>query len=275
MQHGVWLTAGEGVDAARMVEKGVLAEESGWDGVFVSDSLPFREYPDPWVVLAGIAARTESVRLGTWVVPLPRREPWQVAQEVATLDRLSDGRVVLGAGIGNEDDYGDYGLGYAPRERGERLDEILDVVTGLWRGEPFSYDGEHYRLEDAEVQPTPVQEPRVPILLACWWPNKKPIHRAARWDGLMPFFPSLVDAEEGPHGETETGDPETEVREALAYYRNVADEPGDVVLPSIPAEDPAAFRADAEDRGATWKLATDLGDDPDAVEQRIREGPPS
>lgn len=128
MKNGVWIAASDEIGVDRMVELGVLAEESGWGGVFVSDSLPFAEHPDPWVVLAGIAAQTETVRLGTWVVPLPRRQPWQVAQEVATLDRLSGGRVILGAGIGNSDDYDDYGMPYEPRERGERLDEILPTI---------------------------------------------------------------------------------------------------------------------------------------------------
>lgn len=274
MQNGVWITASDEIDTARMVELGVLAEGSGWDGVFVSDSLPFTEHPDPWVVLAGIAAQTETIRLGTWVVPLPRRQPWQVAQEVATLDRLSGGRVILGAGIGNSDDYDDYGTSYEPRERGERLDETLDIVTGLWAGEPFSYDGKHFQLDDAVVQPTPLQEPHVPILLGCWWPNKKPIIRGARWDGIMPFFPSLINAEAGPHGEEETGSPEEEVRDALAFYRDVADEPGEVVLPTISSEDPTAFAETAAELGATWQLATDLGGNLNAVTERIREGPP-
>jgi alkanesulfonate monooxygenase SsuD/methylene tetrahydromethanopterin reductase-like flavin-dependent oxidoreductase (luciferase family) len=275
MQHAVWLTAGEGIDAAEMVELGTLAEQAGWDGVFVSDSLPSADYPDPWVVLAGVAARTEDVTLGTWVTPLPRRQPWQVASEVATLDRLSGGRVMLGAGIGNEEDYAAYGQSFTARERGDRLDETLDVVTGLWTGEPFTYDGEHFQLENAEVHPTPLQQPRVPILVGCWWPNEKPIRRGARWDGIVPFFPSLVESGAGPHGERETGTPEEEVREALACYREHADAGGEVVLPSFPAEDPAAFAAEAAEMGVTWMLETAPGTSRAAVERTIREGPPA
>lgn len=177
---------------------------------------------------------------------------------------------ILGAGIGNSDDYDDYGTPYEPRERGERL----DVVTGLWTGEPFSYDGEYFQLEAAEVHPTRVQEPRVPILLGCWWPNTEPIRRGARWDGITPFFPSLVDAEASPHGEEETVSPEEEVRDALAFYREVADGPGEVVLPTIPSEDPTTVADTAAELGATWQLATDLGEDPTVVTERIQEGPP-
>lgn len=274
MNHGLWLRSQNSLDTATLVEFGVAAEGAGWDGVFVSDSLPFSEYPDPWVLLAGIAARTETLRLGTWVVPVPRRQPWQVAKEVATLDRLSDGRVILGAGLGNDPDYEAFGRPYDPPTLGERLDEALDVITGLWGGEPFSYDGEHFTLEDAEVEPTPVQEPRVPVLAGCWWPNKKPFRRGARWDGIMPYFPSLTGEGTGPHGETASGSPEQEVRDALEYYRGITDDPGDVLLPTIPSEDPSEFAATCEELGATWLLTTDVDGEPDDVLRRIRDGPP-
>jgi alkanesulfonate monooxygenase SsuD/methylene tetrahydromethanopterin reductase-like flavin-dependent oxidoreductase (luciferase family) len=188
MEHGLWLRNTGNLDPAALVDRAVTAEAAGWDGVFVSDSLPFAEYPDPWVLLAGMAARTETIRLGTWVVPVPRRQPWQLAQEVATLDQLSDGRLLFGAGLGNDDDYTAYGRPYDLPALGDRYDEALDVIEGLWGDEPFSYDGEHFSMDAAELEPTPAQEPRVPVLIGCWWPNKKPLHRGARWDGIMPFW---------------------------------------------------------------------------------------
>lgn len=278
MKHGIWLWNAGGIDAAQLVELGVAAEEAGWDGVFVSDSLPYEQYPDPFVVLAGIAARTTDVTLGTWVVPLPRRQPWQVAQEVATLDRLSGGRVLLGAGLGNDPDYDAFGTPYDTRTLAARLDESLDVITGLWSGEPFSYDGEHFSLDAAEVHPTPVQEPRVPIVLAGWWPNRKPLRRGARWDGIMPFFASLTGDGEGPHGERPSGDPEDEVRDALQYYHDVADDPddpGEIVVPTVPIVDDATFARTVEDLGATWLLTTDVGESYDEAEAVVRDGPPA
>ncbi|MFB6138587.1 MAG: LLM class flavin-dependent oxidoreductase [Halobacteriaceae archaeon] len=165
MKHALWLRADDdSLDAASLVDLGAEAAANGWDGVFVSDSLRHAQYPDPWVVLAGIAARTDDVTLGTWVVPLPRRQPWQVAQEVATLDVLSGGRVLLGAGLGNAGDYEAYGREYEPRRLATRLEETLDVVVGLWGDEPFSYDGECFTLDEATVRPRPVQRPRVPIV---------------------------------------------------------------------------------------------------------------
>ena len=274
MNHGLWLYDTGSLGPTQLVDLGVAAEEAGWDGVFVSDSLPFAEYPDPWVLLAGIAARTGEIRLGTWVVPVPRRQPWQLAQEVATLDRLSDGRVLMGVGLGNDPDYEAYGRPYDTRKLGARFDEALDVVTGLWSGEPFSYDGTHFELEDAEVQPTPVQQPRVPILAGAWWPNEKPFRRGARWDGIMPYFPSLTGEETGPHGEVPSGSPMEEVREAVAYYHDIADDPGDVLLPTIPSVDDDEYADVCEDLGATWVLTTDLDGEYEDARQTVREGPP-
>jgi hypothetical protein len=271
MQHGLWLRDTGEFDATDLVDRAVAAEAAGWDGVFVSDSLPFADYPDPWILLAGIAARTETIRLGTWVVPVPRRQPWQLAQEVATLDRLSDGRVVFGAGLGNDDDYVAYGRPHDLPVLGARYDEALDVIDGLWGDAPFSYDGDHFSLDEAELEPTPVQEPRVPILAGCWWPNKKPLHRGARWDGIMPFWTSLVGDEGGPHGETPVGSPTEELRGCLEYYHDIADEPGEVLVPALdPAEHPE-YRDAAEEYGATWLLST--LDPADASE--IEAGPPT
>lgn len=274
MKHALWLTDGTITEPTQLIEAAVEAESAGWDGLFVSDSLPFAEFPDPWTLLAGIAARTDEIELGTWVVPFPRREPWQLATEIATLDRLAEGRLLVGAGLGNEEDYTAYGQAYEPSRLGDRFDETLEIVDRLWGGEPVSYDGEYFQLDDAEVGPTPVQEPRVPLLAGCWWPNKKPFHRGARWDGIMPWFASLTEAQSGPRGETPTGNPEEEVRDMLEYYTDIADAPGDIVLPTIPVDDEAAFRETCDSFGVTWLLSTDLGEDPGAVNQTIREGPP-
>lgn len=274
MNHGLWLSETGELGVEGLVDLGVAAEAAGWDGVFVSDSLPFAAYPDPWVLLSGMAARTDGITLGTWVVPVPRYHPWELAQQVATLDRLSDGRVLFGVGLGNDPDYEAYGTPYDPPALAARLDESLEIIADLWAGGPVDFDGEHFTLEAATVEPRPVQTPRVPILTGAWWPNRKPFHRGARWDGIVPWFAALVDAEEGPHGEDTSGDPMTAVREAVEYYQEVADEPGEIVLPVPPAVNPDAFVATCEDLGATWTLTTDLEDGPDAVWDRVEAGPP-
>ena len=67
------------------------------------------------------------------------------------------------------------------------LDEGLQVITGLWSGEPFSYEGQHYQLKEAQFLPKPVQQPRIPVWVAGIWPNRKPFRRAAQWDGVFPI----------------------------------------------------------------------------------------
>lgn len=258
-----------------LVRYAEAAEEAGWDGVFLADGLtPAFPSADPWITLAGIAARTSDVRLGTWVSPLPRRPPWQVAQDLATLDHLSDGRVILGAGLGNKENYTTYGREWAPGRLGEQYDEALDVISGLWAGGPFSYDGEHFTVEEAELHLTPVQDPRIPIVMGCWWPNKKPFHRAANWDGIMPWAPSFSGGE-GLQGEPVTGTPEAEVRDLVAYYREIADDPGEIILPVDPPEAPPDFADVCREVGASWLLTTELlaAKSHEQNLERIREGP--
>lgn len=196
MRYGLALpTGGECADPAFVVELAGLAENTGWDGVFLEDYICFQGDPtaptcDPWVTLAGIAVRTTRVRLGTMVTPLARRRPWKVARETVGIDMLSGGRMVLGVGLG---DTGEHVLGDAsfsafaeagdPRVRAQMLDEALDVVAGLLTAEPFSFAGDHYTVRDVTFRPAPVQRPRVPIWVGGGYPYRGPTRRAARWDG--------------------------------------------------------------------------------------------
>src|ERR1035437_7787503 len=98
---------------------------------------------DPWIGLAGAAARPSRIRLGTMVTPLARRRPWKVARETVALDHLSGGRLVLGAGLGvPPEEFSSFGENPDPVVRGDKLDEALAVLTGLWRGEPLNFTGE-------------------------------------------------------------------------------------------------------------------------------------
>src|SRR5229473_5574686 len=174
---------------------GIDAERAGFDGFFLWDHIVFSDtgegppIVDPWLVLAVVAASTTRVRLGTMITPLPRRRPWQLARETTTLDRLSNGRLILGVGIGSPG-YGDFGIFHEPqgeRARAELLDEGLAVLAGLWSGERFSYQGKHFTLDPVRFRPTPVQRPRVPVWVGGVLPARKPIARAARWDGMVPI----------------------------------------------------------------------------------------
>lgn len=291
-KHGIvlpnWEVEG---DPDRLVEYAVAAEEAGWDGVFLADHLIFppsgpaedhTEYgpfPDPWITLAGIATRTSEIRLGSWVTPVPRREPWQLARDLATLDRLSDGRVILGTGLGRSSDYTTFGESWEPKQLGQRYDEALDIITGLWRGEPVSYDGEHYTVDEAVMLPTPVQEPRIPIIVGGLWPNKKPFHRGARWDGIIPHYPGDgIMPEGGLDGVAEGSDrePEAEVRAMLEYYQDIADDPGDVFLPADPPHRSSEWLQTCNDLGVTWLYTRprDASGQWELSMDRIRRGPP-
>jgi alkanesulfonate monooxygenase SsuD/methylene tetrahydromethanopterin reductase-like flavin-dependent oxidoreductase (luciferase family) len=182
---------GEFGDPQLLMDLGVAAEQSGWDGVFVWDHVLYHDpgWPvaNPTVALAAIAARTSRARLGVLMTALPRRRVQVVARETASLDRLSDGRLIFGAGLGSMDaEYTAFGEAAALRVRAEKLDESLQVLDALWSGGPVRFAGRHVRVDGIRMLPTPVQRPRIPIWCAGRWPATAGFRRAARWDGVMP-----------------------------------------------------------------------------------------
>ncbi len=194
MRYGVTLP-NVGVEANDLVALAVEAEMAGWDGVFLWDCVHIAdERPeklaicDPWMALAAMAMRTERVRLGTMVTPLSRRRPWKVARETVPLDRLSHGRLILPVGLGAIDDGGFSKVGEEldRKVRAELLDESLDILAGLWSGQPFHYDGKHYQVGEMAFLPTPMQTPRIPIWVVAAWPRPTSMRRALRWDGILP-----------------------------------------------------------------------------------------
>lgn len=278
MRFGIELAPwGELADPRALAALAREAEAIGWDGFFVWDAMlhdPDRlPKADPWLALAAVAASTERIKIGPMVTPLPRRRPWKVAREAVTLDHLSNGRLILGVGLGDPSDeeftwFGEVGRDHSTRAR--MLDEGLDILAGLWSGQPFSFDGEFYRLREMTFAPSPVQSPRIPIWVGGWWPNKAPMRRAARWDGVHP----------GKLGGRLT--PE-EVRALVAYVgeQRPSDAPFDVAVGGVTPGD----RADAgeeirrfNDAGATWWLEVGGADGAafgsERVRERILQGPP-
>ena len=166
------------------------AENAGWDGFFLWDHIffdpTFHPIADPWVALAAVALSTERIRIGTMITPIARRRPWKLARETVSVDRLSNGRLTLGVGLGDpvQWDFGFFDEVTDPKIRARKLDEGLDILTGLWSGQPFSYQGDQYKVKEVIFRPTPLQSPRIPIWTGGWWPNKPPLRRAARWDGI-------------------------------------------------------------------------------------------
>jgi alkanesulfonate monooxygenase SsuD/methylene tetrahydromethanopterin reductase-like flavin-dependent oxidoreductase (luciferase family) len=247
------------------------AEAAGWDGFYLWDHVLWRApehqpVAEPWTLLAAIAQATERIRIGPMVTPLPRRRPWQVARQAATLDHLSGGRAVLGVGLGGDwfGDYSGFGETADQRAHGAQLDEALAVITGLWSGEPFSYTGQHYTIRDVQFLPRPVQQPRIPIWVAGVWPGTRPFRRAARFDGVAPIG-----------RDDETPIQPSDIRAMLEYIRphRASDAPFDVVIGGAPRDDQEY--AELAAAGVTWYQHGFLvNDSVELVRAHIRRGPP-
>ena len=230
--------------AARLADR---AEERGWDGFFVWDHIayraPVRALADPWVALAAVACATSRVRIGALVTPLSRRRVHKVARETVSLDLLSDGRLIFGAGLGNTGNYElePFGEVTDPRERARLLDEGLDALARYWAG---------------EFEPAPVQRPRPPVWVAGVWPNRRPVRRALRWDGLFPI---------GMPGPDALAELAAEIREARPDGG-----PFDLIAELPPDTDLGPW----ERAGLTWAV-TDFGLQPTEAEVRavIEAGP--
>jgi alkanesulfonate monooxygenase SsuD/methylene tetrahydromethanopterin reductase-like flavin-dependent oxidoreductase (luciferase family) len=252
MRYGISLPNFDDFSDPRLLAKLAReAEQAGWDAFFLWDhmlgsDLP-RPFADPWVALSAVAMHTERIRLGPLLTPLPRRRPWKVAREALTLDHLSQGRVILGAGLGDPArwEYGSFGEDYDLKVRAEKLDEGLEILTGLWSGEPFGYQGQHYQIETMTFLPKPVQSPRIPIWLGGFWPNKPPFRRAARYDGIC------------AHGKDGLLSPD-DWRDILAYItkHRTAETPFDAAYINVtPGDNPqksAAIVAPYAAAGLTW-----------------------
>lgn len=193
-QFGIFLpNLGPFADARVLADLAARAEDAGWDGFFVWDHVLFDstsglDVVDPWIALAAVAMNTQRVRIGALMTPVSRRRPWKLARETVSLDRLSAGRLVFGAGLGFPADaeFELFGEQAEDRVRAERLDEGLEVLTGLWTQDQVLHRGQHFQVGPVTFTPRPVQQPRPPVWIAGWWPNKAPYRRAARWDGVVP-----------------------------------------------------------------------------------------
>ncbi len=167
----------QGADYATLLRVAKATEEYGFDAFFRSDHylkmMDVGGLPGPsdaWITLAGIARETERIRLGTLVTAATFRLPGPLAISVANVDDMSGGRVELGLGTGwFDDEHTAYGIPFPGlAERFDRLEEQLEIVTGLWEtpvGKTYSFDGAHYKVTDSPALPKPVQQPRPPIIV--------------------------------------------------------------------------------------------------------------
>ncbi len=252
------------------------AESAGWDGFFVWEPV---WGIDAWVTLAVAATQTEKIRLGTMISPLSRMRPWKLAGEALTVDRLSKGRVMISVGLGAIDTgFQQFGEETDRKTRAELVDESLEIITGLWHGQPFNYSGKHYHVRETKfmLPPPPIQKPRIPIWIVGAWKKTKSMRRALKYDGILP---SVVQ----PDGSL--------VRPRVEDIRNIAKfvrakrstkTPFDIV---VEAEQSASAQKQASEFakvGATWwidsmwsqtgKMFTRGGQS--KVLKKIRQGPP-
>ncbi len=272
MQYGVIIPGG---DLDTILALATEAEAVGWDGVFYWDGINIPAAGpmyDPWVVLAAIATCTERVRIGAIITPISRRRPWKLARETVTLDHLSHGRLVVPVGLGALDDGGFGKVGEATdlKMRAAMLDEGLEVLTGLWSGQPFSYHGAHYDVEEMTFLPPPVQTPRIPVWVVAAWPRAKSMRRALRYDGILP---QKMDGADGAM----TPDDIQAMRAFIAAQR-AATTPFDIIMEGeTPGDDPAQVAvtvAPLAAAGATWWMETRWTAGPEALRVRIAQGPP-
>ncbi len=270
-----------GGDPRTLAELSHEAEAAGWDGVFIPDCIaidtpdhPAMPAYDPWVTLAAMAMRTERVRIGAIVTPVSRRRPWKLARETATLDHLSNGRLIVAVGLGALDDKGFANVGEATdlKTRAAMLDEGLAILADAWSGQRFSFHGAHYRVDGLAFLPPPVQIPRIPVWVVGAWPRPNSMRRAIRWDGILP---------------QKSGGNSPEMTPAdIAAMKVFIDAERDQVTPfdiisegETPGDDrerAAAIVRPFTDAGATWWMETRwLGNNsPDELRARLRQGPP-
>lgn len=272
MKCGYVMPFGDARSAANLAQE---AELAGWDGFFVWDSV---WGVDAAVMLAAAAMTTERIRLGTMITPVSRHRPWKLAGEWAALDNLSGGRMILSVGLGAIDTgFAAFGEITDKRQRAELLDEGLDILTGLWAGQPFSYQGKHYTIQptDFMIPPQPIQQPRIPIWVVGAWPRPRSINRAARWDGLLPNKLNEL-------GEHERVTP-ADIAAMRDYLIQARGDRGlkdyDIIVEgNTPGGDPHAAAEQLRpwrEAGATWWIEADWqADQAEQVQERIRQGPP-
>ncbi|MGH2603525.1 MAG: LLM class flavin-dependent oxidoreductase [Dehalococcoidia bacterium] len=276
MRYGFVLPGGS---ATEQLEQAVLAEQAGWDGVFVWEAA---YGVDAWTLLAAMSQRTSRIRLGTMLTPLPWRRPWKVASQAVTLDQLSGGRAILAVGLGAVDtSLGNTGEVTDRRTRAAMLDEGIDLIAGLWESR-LRFAGRHYQVDleardDLARVAGAVQQPRIPIWVVGAWPRPKSMRRVLRCDGLLPVCM-------GENGFRET------TPDDIRAMRGWLDEHGDlrpgfdiVMEGETPADDPAKAAAIVTpwaEAGCTWwldarwQMPHDASERMREVRERLTAGPP-
>jgi F420-dependent oxidoreductase-like protein len=253
----------EDVTWAQWQALAAACERYGFEGLFRSDHYlsvegrPGRGSLDAWTTLAGLAAITSRIRLGTLVSPATFRQPSVLAKTAATVDHISGGRVELGIGAGwLEAEHRAYGFPFpALQTRMDVMAEQMEIVARSWEDEPFSFAGEHYLIENLDALPKPLQRPRPPVIVG-GQAKRRSVDLAARWGDEYNTFSATPD----------------ELRTRCRLFREAWERAG---------RDPDAFRFSAmvtvlvgadesEVRQRAGRLAERRGQDPAALLDALR-----
>ncbi len=204
MQLRIFTEPQQGADYSTLLRVAKATEELGFDAFFRSDHYlkmgPVSGLPGPtdaWITLAGLAAATERIRLGTLVSPVTFCLPGPLAVSVAQVDQMSGGRVELGLGTGWFDaEHAAYGIPFPPLGvRFSMLEEQLAIITGLWTtpvGQKFSYSGQHYSVTDSPALPKPAQQPKPPVIIGGGGQKRTPRLAAAYADEYNAAFDAVT-----------------------------------------------------------------------------------
>ncbi len=270
MQYGVTLPY---LDPQIVADLAVEIEAAGWDGLFVWDAIWGL---DCWVCLTAAAMRTQRIKLGPMLVPVSRKRPWEVASAAMTLDRLSNGRVILSVGLGATDTgWAKVGEEINRKIRAARLDEGLQVIQGFWSGQPFSFSGEYFRVDNVTCEPVPSHP--IPIWVVGQWPSRKSLGRTVKYQGCICAYKDFFTKtqEEFAVEVPVTANLLRELRGNLDGFDVVleGETPGDDRVHAIAQLRPYA------DAGLTWWLENVFGkpyteSGVEGIRQRIRQGPP-
>ncbi len=263
-------------DARTVADLAPEIESTGWDGLFLGEAL---WHHDAWIALTAAAMVTQRLRLGTMLTPLPGFNPRKLAAESASLDNLSQGRVILSVGIGAT------WMGYQAfpdeatdrKTRAEMLDEGIDILTQLYLAQPFDFEGKHYHIKLTSVEtqhyPQPsFQKPRIPIWTVGVWKKEKSMQRVLRCDGLLPVRMNA----EGKFVDLQPQD----VREMKAYVdtNRTLTTPFDIVAEGKTVGMSAAQKVDKimpwVEAGATWWMEVTYGVSKEEMIAHMRLGPP-
>lgn len=265
-------TTGDYANARVLAQLAREAEAAGWDGFFIWDVLPGGSAViDPWIALTAIALQTSRIKIGLLATPLARHRPYLVAQRLANLDHLSQGRVVCTVGLGHsEETFAAFHEETNKVVRAKQLDEGLEILAGLWTENEFSYKGQYNTLNAVTILPKPLQSPRIPLWVAGGWPLRAPFRRAAQWDGVCL---KSVNVEKRKWLTVD------DFRACLAYVQEhrTSNAPFEVIMSG---ETPADTQQGADivrpfaEAGATWWVEEGLGWSLEEFQTRVRSEPP-